>query len=609
VADKFTVRYEGTSAFVTANRSPQQVQVILECPDGLAEGADVRVSVSTFHTVSFRESHLASTEVENGSGAVVVGHGVPRHWTDMTRGGVGPAGGGIVGRPVGEVHLAAVQVRRPLSPGARLVLNFDLLLSVHSDIQGTLRTAVRQPLDEEFLPVGSPFQLTNSPGDPKQIEVRLKPVPNSDGKTRATIFLTDEWLNPIPQGGSIELDAGGVDGLPARVTVGQGESLIFDELSVSGDGGPVRITARAPHIGAAAQSAPALGKRIGADGHYFGTIHYHTRLSVDGDRDPAASYAYVRDVLNLDVVAMADHAPPGPYWEECLAVNEQFNEDGKFVAIPGWESSTAYGHANLYMRSPDVDAGPWWWDPDRNPSELTWDRDVIVVPHHTNHGQAIKRGQHRRIAEGIYWGKYDWTYPNERVRLVEMVQQRGSFEADQTDPYWRILDGGQSASVRDALRLGYRIGFVAGTDNHEGHPTQGIGKYSDLTCFRAPELTREAIWQAMDQRRTYATTGAAIIADFSVNGYPSGTEGSLSEGEDVHFSAALHGTAPIEVVEIISNDVTVWQSKPKEWDCELDHIAIPALPGGARSAYYYLRLRQVDGHIAWLSPVWLDLAS
>ena len=24
------------------------------------------------------------------------------------------------------------------------------------------------------------------------------------------------------------------------------------------------------------------------------------------------------------------------------------------------------------------------------------------------------------------------------------------------------------------------------------------------------------------------------------------------------------------------------------------------------SAYYYLRLRQADGHRAWLSPVWLD---
>ena len=318
MTDEFSVRYEGVSDFVATDRSPKRVQVILECRDGLAEGADVRVSISTFHTVSFKESNLAGMNVENGSGAVVLGHGVPKHWTDMTRGGVGPAGGGIVGRPVGQVHLAAVQVRRPLSAGARLVLSFDLLLSLHADIQGSLQTAVRQPLDDEFVPVGAPFPLTNYPGDAKHIEVRLKPVPNGEGKTRAVIFATDECLNPVRStGGPIELDAGGIDGLPLQVSVDEQESVVFEELRVTG-AGPVRITARAPDIGAEVQSAPALGGRIGEDGHFFGTIHYHTRLSVDGDRDPAASYAYVRDVLNLDVVAWPTTHRPGPTGKSVL---------------------------------------------------------------------------------------------------------------------------------------------------------------------------------------------------------------------------------------------------------------------------------------------------
>ena len=63
-------------------------------------------------------------------------------------------------------------------------------------------------------------------------------------------------------------------------------------------------------------------------------------------------------------------------------------------------------------------------------------------------------------------------------------------------------------------------------------------------------------------------------------------------------------SAPIEVVEIVSNDATVWQSKPGEWDVELNDVPIPAPQG--KDAYCYLRMRQVDGHIAWLSPVWLD---
>ena len=36
----------------------------------------------------------------------------------------------------------------------------------------------------------------------------------------------------------------------------------------------------------------------------------------------------------------------------------------------------------------------------------------------------------------------------------------------------------------------------------------------------------------------------------------------------------------------------------------IDGVELPAPEGD--SAYYYLRLRQADGHRAWLSPVWLD---
>ena len=112
--------------------------------------------------------------------------------------------------------------------------------------------------------------------------------------------------------------------------------------------------------------------------------------------------------------------------------------------------------------------------------------------------------------------------------------------------------------------------FVAGTDNHQGHPTQNPGGYVGMTCFRAAELTREAVWQAMDERWTYATSGVPIVCDYAVNGIRSGAEGALAKGEKVHFSASLHGTAPIERVEIIANGQCVWQDAPNAWDVEID---------------------------------------
>ena len=232
-----------------------------------------------------------------------------------------------------------------------------------------------------------------------------------------------------------------------------------------------------------------------------------------------------------------------------------------------------------------------------------------MVPHHPNAGQVptFEHGQHREVmGKSFYWSKYHWEFPNERARLVEIVQGRGNFEADALDDYWGIRVGEQGASVQDAFAQGWRLGFVAGTDNHQGHPTHSPGGYTGMTCFRASELTREAVWQAMDERFTYATSGVPIVCDYSVNGVRSGAEGVLAAGDGVHFSAQLHGTAPIEVVEIISDGKCVWQNKPNSWDLELDGVELPALEGD--SAYYYLRLRQADGHRAWLSPVWLDAA-
>ena len=605
-AERIEVAYEGPRQFVTTDDDPKPIRITLTCHRGLEAGTDLRVSVRNFHAMDWQTWSMDSVEVVDGSGRIVVGHDLPRDWPEMTRGGVGPAGGGLIGRPINEVYMTTVGVTQPISPGARVVFSFRATLQCYAGVGAELMAKVREPESEAFTLIGEPISLENSPGEPTRLEVRATPTSDGDGGVRVVLFATDDYLNPVPgYEGEVALNADGpLEGLPATVdgstlTAGRAELGV---RVVSG-AAAVRIDARDDERGLQAASGPVLSAPVGECRHFFGSIHFHTRLSVDGDREPRAAYDYARDYLNLDVVALADHAPIGSGWQEALAVNEEFYEPGRFVTIPAWENSTAYGHANLYLRNPDVDAGPGHWDPEANPSEHTWSDDVVMVPHHPNCGSLMLRGTHRKVlSEGTYWTRYDWTVPNRRARLVEIAQGE-SYEIDDADPYWRVHPGGHRAAVRDAFRIGWRLGFVTGTDNHQGYPSQRLGEYVDLTCFRAPELTREAIWQAMDQRRTYATTGAPIVADFEVCGLPSGSEGPF-RGKEVTFSATLHGTAPIERVEVISDDRCVWQADPNAWDVELADEPLP--PPRGEWAYYYLRMRQVDGHIAWLSPVWLD---
>ena len=89
------------------------------------------------------------------------------------------------------------------------------------------------------------------------------------------------------------------------------------------------------------------------------------------------------------------------------------------------------------------------------------------------------------------------------VRLVEMVQTRGCFEAEETDERWRIWDGGLSGSVRTALARSYRFGFVGGTDNHSGWSALKGEGFCGLTTIQAPALALGQLFGTLHMRRCY----------------------------------------------------------------------------------------------------------
>ena len=114
--DRYITHCEGPGVFVATDREPKPVTVTLACRDGLEAGADVRVTADSFHMINWGSSVLEEVRV-NGEGSVVVGHEAPTNWTEMTRGGDGPAG--VAHR---AVHLSGPEDAwgRPRAPGASL---------------------------------------------------------------------------------------------------------------------------------------------------------------------------------------------------------------------------------------------------------------------------------------------------------------------------------------------------------------------------------------------------------------------------------------------------------------------------------------------------------
>lgn len=456
---------------------------------------------------------------------------------------------------------------------------------------------ITDPGSLNFHPIAEPVALSFTHGPPKRIEAYLK----SDGSLRATLF--DAFGNPAgDRSGGIRIE--------------QPETLW-----------PTRVSVKDPE-GRHAVSTP---RPMAPDGTpiYFGETHWHTDISGDGMRDLEAALKSARDELALDFAGPADHMNQfGAYRHRSPEIQAEicrsFDQPGRFCTLPGSELNRRSGHCNLYANSFDIflstvhrfreELAPAW---NREPNRYSFDSlaklcpegKAVIVPHHSNvdswvHGRVT--GKDGRPG----WSAIHFPIPADRkaVRLFEMVQTRGAFETEEVDPLWRIYSGGFGGSARTALMRGYRVGFISGSDNHCGWPTRNGAKYVGITAVQAQQLDTESIFDALYRRRCYSSSGARIVADATLNGYPMGSELRLNPGDTRLFRIRIYATATLDSVQLIHCGY-VLADFPVEKD-SLDFAIEWAdeRPGRPlEDAWYYVRARQIDGHCVWLSPFWVDL--
>jgi hypothetical protein len=162
--------------------------------------------------------------------------------------------------------------------------------------------------------------------------------------------------------------------------------------------------------------------------------------------------------------------------------------------------------------------------------------------------------------------------------------------------------------VQDLLAQGMKVGFVAGAD----HPL--VGTFG-LTAVLADERSKDAIFEALLARRSYATTGARMIIDLQVGQLLLGEETTVKQGSDVERSRTIHaeviGQDLIETVQLIRNNRVIFEERPAQlvWQGSftdtdsLLSVAEHRPLTGERTVFYYLRVEQADEHIGWTSPV------
>ncbi len=348
-----------------------------------------------------------------------------------------------------------------------------------------------------------------------------------------------------------------LDGEPFRtIEAGSPAISLLENVSLA-EPGIYRFSVRNEDGSIRATSNPVRVEEDPATRVYWGETHGHTAFA-EGQGSPDGYYRFGRDVARLDFLSLSEHDiwMDDSEWRKLQELVEEYRIEGRvpflrsltrartgsraprdappaFTPILSFEwtsRSPLGGHHNVFFRdTPGRSRVPNQKAPllDELYAGLRSGNstdDVLVIPHAHQPG--------------------DWTNSDPDLeRLVEIQSGHGTFD-------W---------FGNKYLQNGFEVGFIGASDNHNGHPGySGAGnrQLGGLAAVYAPENNADAIFSALRDRATYATTGERIILEATLNGGRMGTR--LEDAAVRRIDCRVHGTAPIDAIDVIRNGTIVY---------------------------------------------------
>lgn len=265
-------------------------------------------------------------------------------------------------------------------------------------------------------------------------------------------------------------------------------------------------------------------------------------------------------------------------WRKNFDATQKYNEPGKFTTLHAFEWTSAPNagnlHRNVIFRDTILPKIPFSANDSRDPQKLwAWMQQqidngstVLAIPHNSNGSKGMMFPEVDIDGNPI---TAEYAATRQKMEpLIEMMQIKGNSEVHPN--FWKndefadfemaysIQDySGRKFEKRNYVRYGlerglkyeedlgtnpFKYGFVGGTDNHNGAPSNveednyTVGSHGladqtaedrtkqvidgwataydinpgSLTGVWAQTNTREAIWDAMKRKETFATSGPRI---------------------------------------------------------------------------------------------------
>ena len=365
----------------------------------------------------------------------------------------------------------------------------------------------------------------------------------------------------------------------------------------------------------------------GALSLYWGILHGESER-IDSGENIESFLRHIRDDKALQFYASSnfesEEETSNDVWKLIGQQIAEFNEDDRFVAMLGfqWQGDVKTEGLRHFLFSKDNRPILRRKDTKNNSLKKIYKtnnpKEILAIP-------------------SFSMGKttcFDFEDHNPEFEPVaEIYNSWGCSECTAKEGNARPISGskngiGETAegSLQKALNRGCRFGFISGGYDDRGpytdlYDTDQVQYSPGLTAILSKEHNRASLIEALQARSCYATTGEKIIVGLQIAGFGMGSQIDTKTRPGLEFNRHVVGyaigTTPLTEVSLIRNGKVYRTFEPQDERIEfaiddLDLLSSIALDGGAEKnpfIYYYLRVTQKDGHIAWSSPIWVDLTS
>ncbi len=456
--------------------------------------------------------------------------------------------------------------RRQGSPGLRLQTN------VEANVE--LRTAVDAFAAYEFceLPQQPAFDLVAGPA--ARWKAILPSLAVVGEPFRLAIVAEDMWGNPTDDAaGMLALQSSRpLRGLPDSITIKKGDGPRVVENLVAASAGDLDLKVVSDGR-VLAQANPLRVVTAAPLRRYWADLHGQSGETI-GMGTAEAYFRYARDKAFIDMTGHQgnDFQITDGFWKKLNALTAQFDQPGTFVCLPGyeWSGNTGMGgDRNIFFRREGR--------PIHRSSHILVEGETSTDAIYTADKlfDFLSTEDCRVIAHvGGRYADVKYAHDGRVERTVEVHSTWGTFE-------WLL---------HDAFEMGFRVGVVCHSDDHKGRPgatTPGastFGAIGGLSCYFMPELTRDALFEALRRRWHYGTTGTRLFLDVhgtfdaDVTGFSE--DPKLGPAQEIPVREAMMGdivrpmavpmklavdvigTAPLDRVDVLHGTRVVQSARP-----------------------------------------------